>query len=65
METATLRDAPTKVLFSVPDAASQLSVTARHLWNLVAKGEIRTVSLGRRRLIPASELARIAAGESR
>gem|GEM_PF-4945690 len=35
------------------------------MWALIQRGKIRTVSLGRRRLIPASELARIAAGESR
>jgi excisionase family DNA binding protein len=65
METAPHPDEPAKVLLSVEAAARSMSVTSRHVWNLVARGEIRTVSLGRRRLIPVSELARIAAGVAR
>jgi excisionase family DNA binding protein len=43
----------------IGDAATLLGVTRQHLYHLVARGELRTVTLGRARLVPMSELRRI------
>lgn len=40
-------------------AAERLSVSVRTLRRLADRGEVRTVELGRRRLVPLSELARL------
>lgn len=45
-----------RLLYSIPDAADQLSVSARVLERLVADGEVSTVKIGRRRLVPAEAL---------
>lgn len=44
------------LLYSIPDAADQLSVSARVLERLIADGEVDTVKIGRRRLVPAEAL---------
>jgi excisionase family DNA binding protein len=45
------------LLYSIPDAAEQLSVSARVLERLIKDGEVDTVKIGRRRLVPAEALA--------
>lgn len=45
-----------RLLYSIPDAADQLSVSARVLERLIAAGQVDTVKIGRRRLIPADAL---------
>lgn len=45
-----------RLLYSIPDAADQLSVSARVLERLIADGEVETVKIGRRRLVPAEAL---------
>jgi excisionase family DNA binding protein len=45
------------LLYSIPDAADQLSVSARVLERLIKDGEVDTVKIGRRRLVPAEALA--------
>lgn len=47
-----------KKLHSVKEAAEMLSITRKHLYTLIGRGEISTVTIGRRRLIPAAELDR-------
>lgn len=44
-------------LYSVPDAAEQLSISPRVLERLIKDGEVESVKLGRRRLVPAEALA--------
>jgi excisionase family DNA binding protein len=51
---------PAGAPWPIPDAAAYLSVSARHLWRLIDAGEVKAVRLGRRVLIPADELNRIA-----
>ncbi len=46
--------------WSIPDAAAYLSVSNRHLWRLIDGGAIRAIRFGRRVLIPADELTRLA-----
>ncbi len=45
-----------RLLYAIPDAANQLSVSARVLERLIADGEVSTVKIGRRRLVPAEAL---------
>jgi excisionase family DNA binding protein len=45
-----------RLLYAIPDAAEQLSVSARVLERLISDGEVETVKIGRRRLVPAEAL---------
>jgi excisionase family DNA binding protein len=51
-------EADRKRLYSVAAAAQSLSITRKHLYTLIGRGEIATVTIGRRRLVPATELDR-------
>jgi excisionase family DNA binding protein len=42
------------------DAAAFLSVSARHLLRLADLGKVRTIRIGRRRLVPDAEVHRLA-----
>jgi excisionase family DNA binding protein len=44
---------------SVPDAARLLGIGRTKLYELIDTGELRTIRLGSRRLVPDSELQRI------
>ena len=44
----------------IPDAAKFLTVSERHLQRLLNAGKVRSVRLGRRRLIPDAEVRRLA-----
>lgn len=43
----------------IPEFAALARCSQAHIWNLIRRGEIRAVKLGRRTLIPASELNRL------
>jgi excisionase family DNA binding protein len=45
-----------RITLSIGEAAERLGVRKTTLWSLVRRGEIRSISLGRRRLIPAAAL---------
>lgn len=45
-----------KLLYSVPEAAEQLSISPRVLERLIADGKVDTVKIGRRRLVPGEAL---------
>ena len=49
---------------SIPEAAKRLSISRAHVYNLIDRGEIRRVKLGRRALIPVSEIERVLADVS-
>jgi hypothetical protein len=49
---------PQQLLSSRRDSAAQLSISVRAIDYLVASGQIKTRAIGRRRLIPRSELVR-------
>lgn len=52
--------APTLVerdLYPVPEAAVRLGISTRTAWELVWSGELSTVWIGQRRLVPASVIA--------
>lgn len=45
-----------RMLYTVPDAADQLSISARKLEQLIRDGQVDSVLIGRRRLVPADAL---------
>ena len=45
-----------KALFSVPDFMAATSVGRTKVYELIGSGELETVTIGRRRLIPAQSL---------
>lgn len=45
-----------RLLYSKPEAAEQLSISERVLERLIRDGEMETVTIGRRRLVPADAL---------
>ena len=45
--------------YAPADAASQLSISRSHLYNLIKNGEIRVAKIGSRTVIPASEIDRL------
>ncbi|VTR92841.1 dna binding excisionase family domain protein : Uncultured bacterium genome assembly Metasoil_fosmids_resub OS=uncultured bacterium PE=4 SV=1: HTH_17 [Gemmata massiliana] len=44
----------------IAEAATYLSISARHLHRLLDANKVRSVRLGRRRLIPDAEVQRLA-----
>jgi excisionase family DNA binding protein len=56
----TIGGSPDPVLVSVDEAAARLGISRRTVYVLIADGSIRSVSVGRRRLVPAKELERLA-----
>lgn len=46
--------------WSIPEAARFLGVSERHLYRLIDADKVKSVRLGRRRLIPAAEVERLA-----
>jgi excisionase family DNA binding protein len=50
-----------RLTYTVPEAAGMLGVSARHLYELVAAGDVRAVRLGRRVLIPRHVVAELVA----
>jgi excisionase family DNA binding protein len=51
------------IAYRVNDACRLLSISRSHLYDLVAEGKVRLVKIGNRSLVPASEIARLVAGE--
>lgn len=56
-----MTDAPKlQPLAHSPDSAAiRLGVSTRSVYNLIAKGELKTFKVGKRRLIPDPELQRL------
>ncbi len=52
------------LLHDMEDAAAVLSISRRTAYELVRRGELKTVLIGRRRLVPAESLREFAAGLS-
>ncbi len=49
---------PARILYPVPEVAQLLgAITDRYVWKLVETGALRSVKIGRRRLIPHDALA--------
>jgi len=52
-------------VLTVPEAARLMRVSARTYYQAAARGEVPIVSVGRRKVVPGSALARFLAGEDR
>lgn len=48
--------------YTVAEVADTFRVTRKHIFDLLRRGDVASVKLGRRRLIPASEVDRFEAG---
>jgi excisionase family DNA binding protein len=44
-------------LYSVDEAASHLGIRRSLLYDLIGRGDLRTIVVGRRRLVPAASLS--------
>lgn len=49
-----------RILHSKPEAAALLGISLRALDYMIAQGEIKTVKIRKRRLVPRSEIEKIA-----
>ena len=47
-------------LHSIDDAATRLGVSVSSIWRLIRSGQLRTVKIRGRTLVPESELQRLA-----
>jgi excisionase family DNA binding protein len=54
-------DSTRPLAYGVAAAASALDVSTRTISKLISSGQLRTTRIGRRRIIPASELQRLLA----
>lgn len=50
---------PERAAYPLDEAATLFGITRQHIYALAKRGEIRLVRLGRRTLVPASEIRRI------
>ena len=48
-----------RLAYGIAEAARAVGVSRAHLYELIARGEVRSVKLGERRLIPTEELRRV------
>ena len=75
LDEADLKPAPPSVLhvsepapdvkaYSVVDAARQLGISRSKIYELIADGELETIQVGRRRLVPTAALDRLVAGHA-
>jgi excisionase family DNA binding protein len=49
---------PLQSNFSIPETARDLGISERQIWKLLAAEEIRSFKIGKRRLIPRTEIQR-------
>jgi excisionase family DNA binding protein len=61
MVTATKQDAGPRILYPMIQAAYLLGISRTELYTRMQRGELRSVKLGRLRMIPATELDAFAA----
>lgn len=50
--------------FSLKDACATLGCSESHGWKMIRTGQLKSVSFGRRRIIPACEIERVLGGDS-
>ena len=55
-------DTAARYAYSLDEAARSISLSRRTLYQLIDAGMLRTVKLGRRRLVPREELERLVSG---
>ena len=52
-----------RLVMSVPEAAEALGISRAHAYEMVARGDLPSVRLGRRVLVPRRALERLVEGE--
>lgn len=57
-----MTDAVNASAIAVPDFAKRLSISRAFAWNLVATGQVKSIKLGKRRLVPLTEVERLLEG---
>jgi excisionase family DNA binding protein len=57
------RDAVERLAYSPAEVAQALGCSRVHVHNLITRGELRSVKLGRRRLIPRQVVEQFLAGD--
>jgi excisionase family DNA binding protein len=57
-------DPSPRAAYSINETARLLDVSRRQIYDLLSKGKLRSVRIGARQRIPASELERIANGQA-
>jgi excisionase family DNA binding protein len=45
--------------YSIAEAAERLSISRTELYKLIGRGDIRSLKVGRRRVVPESEIERL------
>ena len=60
---AELQPDPTRLAMSIADAAIALGVSRRHVEKLAKLGDIPSILLGRRRLVPLAALTKLLEGD--
>jgi hypothetical protein len=58
----TSTDQMQRILHSKPEAAMLMCISLRKLDYMISLGELKTVRLGKRRMVPRAEIERIAKG---
>lgn len=48
------------LVYTIEEAAEQTRVSCDTIYRLIAAGKLKTIKIGRRRLVPASALVRLA-----
>jgi len=57
--TPTTPNRPTRLAYTARELAQSCGVSEQHIFNLIRRGELASFRLGRRYLIPATELDRL------
>lgn len=52
-----------KLGYGIADGASAIGISRAHMYELIKAGRVRVVKIGRRSIIPATELERLMAGD--
>lgn len=60
-----MSDEPTRLVYSVESVAQALDVSVRHVYDLIARGDLDSVKIGKLRRIPAESLHALLAGAAR
>lgn len=64
MSTPAPKPAPQRLAYSPDEAAAALGVTRQHIYALMARGQLRSVKLGRSRRIPADALEALVSADA-
>jgi len=59
MEVHVTQDSPNFSAYTVKNFAVQLQLSEAMLWKLIKKGQVKIIKIGRRTLVPATELTRL------